>query len=243
MRASKRLISLTALLILGLSLACVKRIKVNGQDVAANKNKLGRGPTDTMGETSPAVEEPPAASGGEAPVPMPPVGRPEPLEISGGLSGSRTHFQSRSTITLSISEEALLPGEEFSLLNKTTDQLLIERQPLSLDLAAPLLSGYQLVAAPSDTYLRLYPTAPDMAGKLTYGDNELQLMTDGEAPKVARRSIVLRDFSVGAIQLLHFDGNRQRAGKLQGGISTFTTPTVRGGKSLLTTDLVPMINQ
>jgi hypothetical protein len=223
LRSTPRL-TLAAIIALALNAACAKKIKVNGQDVAANKNKMGQAPTGAVSET-----------------PEPPADSPR-LEVEDGLGSDRTHFQSRSTIVLAVGSEAAQAGEEISLVNQTTEQVLVDREPLSLDLAGPLLPGYGLVSSTRGTQLRLYLMSPELDAKLAYGENELVLTVDGEAPRTAKHRIVLRDFSAGAVQTLHFDGNRQRAGKLQGEISTLTKPSTRGSKSRLTTGFVPMIN-
>lgn len=240
MRRSTKQLTVTAMLALALNAGCAKQVKVNGQDVAANKNKIGQSPAGSVGETPPAVSGPPPDT--VTPEPTPPAGAREPSEVEDGLGSERTYFQTRSTIVLAVSGAAAEPGEEFSLVNRTTDQVLVDREPLSLDLTGPLLAGFRLKSSASGTQLRLYPAAPEMNGKLAYGANELELTVDGDAPRVAKHRIVLRDFAAGAVQGLYFDGNRQRAGKLQGEISPLAQPSVRGGKSRLTTGFVPLIN-
>jgi hypothetical protein len=240
MLRSIRQLSLTAVLALALNAGCTKQVTVNGQDVAANKNKIGQSPTGSIGETPQAIGGPPATD--VAPAPTPSGGEAKPSEVVDGLSSERTHYQSRSTIVLTVSGKAAQAGDEYSLVNRTTSQILIDREALALNLVGPLLPGYLLKSSSSGAQVRLYPMAPELDGTLAYGENELELTVDGEAPRVAKHRIVLRDFSTGAVQTLFFDGNRQRAGKLQGEISTLTKPSTRSSKSRITTGFVPLIN-
>ena len=166
----------------------------------------------------------------------------KPVTLPSTLGVDRTYFQTRSTILLSISGPDFVVGRDFSLSNNTTKQVLIDRQILSLEDEAVMPSGISLFSNQAKVKVALHLLNPALGGKFTYPQDELQLTIHADPPIVSKKSIVLRDFRAGSMQVLHFDGNRQRSGSLQGELAPMQNAILRTDQTMLTTGFVPLIN-
>ena len=166
----------------------------------------------------------------------------KPALLPMALGTERTYFQSRSTINLWVSAPSIDKGRDFSLSNNTTKQVLLDRQTLALDDTTETSSGINLVASELSLNVALNLMNPAFHGKFAYPSNELQLRLDADPPLITKKSIVLRDFRAGAVQVLHFAEDQQRSGNFQGELTPLTNPIVRTDKTLLITGFVPVVN-
>lgn len=239
---------------LGLSLAmvallgaCAKSVKVNGQDVKDNKDRLRQG-KGSAGSETPESTPPEEASvknqpGTEpAPAEVPPTGKPEPVAVADGLAATRQYYQTRNTITLGVAAGMVHSGDSLELRNLSTGAVLVDHQTLAL-LQQGYTPGIGLMLAATDITLRLYPFEPSVRQGLRYGSNDLQVSVDSATPSYAQRTIYLRDFALFGNSPLAFGENRQRVGKLQGELSLYQKSAVKGTKALLTSGLLVPLNQ
>jgi hypothetical protein len=189
--------------------------------------------------------------GQAAPEPAPtelapdPTPEPAPVELRELLDEPRTHFQTRSVVTLDLRSDQLHDGYDFYLSNDTTSKLLIERQVVDLGLTGEPF--YSSLVAGYDVSLRLFPSDADMAAKLSYGKNELTLWLEGDGGKAFSRSTIwLQDFDLQMLARSSFSTDVQVLGGFQGWVGTVAQPVVAtdgvGGASILTTDGFRILN-
>ncbi len=177
--------------------------------------------------------------------PLPAIAKDEAkgtsIPIPDGFSGARTFFQSRSLITVGISSKVVQPGERFSLLNATTETVLIDQQQLSLMLDNPESESH-----PSyEVQVKFYPLDRDTFGRFAYGENRLQLVADGG--KTAEQQVTLRDFPIGGMPMAYFEDGDQRQDdrewSFQGELSPVARSVVTNGQNFLLTGMMTIVNQ
>lgn len=181
--------------------------------------------------THASVRNPDIAEQQNAPPP-----RAEPVDIPGSLNTIRTYYQSRGVVSLNIKSSAVKIGDQFSLVNETTNATLIEHQDSALRLAG----SYEVI-------LRLYLTDPAYKDSFAPGENVLRLLVaDGEdgTERTAKSAITLRDFPIFGFTTTTFDTREQRSNGLQGGFdSNANAILTSNGQGFLTTGVVSICNQ
>lgn len=211
---------------------CAKKVTVNGQDVDKSKQLLTQSPETITEQVSKIADEPPK-----------PQAQVVNIDLPDGFSSDREYFQSRSSITLTLSGKIFEPGDEFSMINQTSGQPLVEKRPISLQLFDNQDDFYDLMATQSDIFIKIYPLSSEYRNKLAYGTNNLELKVKGQKEKTAKRSVVLRDFNVFGVQTLRFADSKQKSGALQGEVSGYLKQVVKGHQSVLSSGFLMMVNQ
>lgn len=178
---------------------------------------------------------------GETP-PVPDEQPPEDQILDGGVKVQRTHFQTRSVITLYPVQELAVTGEAFTLSDAATDAVIAQdhwtaAESLNLD-------GYRMGVAADEHELSLFPLASPMKTRLAYGDLQWRLKLLGEQGAVESSvTVTRRDFDLFALSVNSWRQSLQVIGGFQGGVS------FKGGNSLapdgarLTSGFLNIVNQ
>jgi hypothetical protein len=202
---------------MALSACRVQSISVNGQNVAQNVEKLQNAPQGAVSS-----------------------GTPIPLATT--LSAARTMFQTRAPVTLNISSQTLTPGATLSLADTTTGQMLVKEAVPSPGTGTAATS-YALTSEPYHLLLTLYPLDKNLAGKIAYGVNTLQLSIDEEvAEGTSQSQITLQDFPYSGLTTTSFSSGAQIQAGLQGHMALISGAVESNGSGTLTVGPVGVLN-
>lgn len=212
------------------------KITVNGQSVKSNLEKI-----DEQKSVAPAT------TGNE------PSSAATVVDIADGFSLDRTYVQTRTPLTILLSSELANFGESFSLYNDSTTQTLVKGQALALYNPSDGLTAVQiadfaqtdLAFAPFELTLKIYPLDPEIAGKLTHGENQLRLVV-GEDTPVAKRSqrvFTRRDFPLLSLSRSFSAAATQRSGGFEAELGPWMQPAVTNGSSVLTLGVIPLLSR
>lgn len=225
----RQLISLAGICILAIChVSCRKQtISINGQSVSSTISKI---------KAKAAKDLPDGPKGA-------------PIELPNALIANRTHYQTRSVVTLKIESNEVSAGAPIRLLSDTTLRDLLSGIAGSLGLQEAsgdsVGQGWdtQFLSDDSGFILRLYPTDPAIAGGLSYGENKLKLLVDETTvPKMAVNQIYLQDFPYVTMSLSAFDTPMQQQGGFQAQVDYITGATITNGTHQLTTGSVGLPN-
>ena len=225
----RQLLSVIGLCILAVcNASCRKQtVSINGQSVGSTIDKI---------KAKAAKNLPDAPKGA-------------PIELPNALIANRTHYQTRSVVTLKIESNEVSAGAPIRLLSETTLKDLLSGIAGSLGLQEgsndAVGQGWdtQFLSDDSGFILRLYPTDPAIAGGLAYGENKLKLLVDETTvPKMAVNQIYLQDFPYVTMSLSAFDTPMQQQGGFQAQVDYITESTITNGTYQLTTGSVGLPN-
>lgn len=226
---------LFAVVTLGLPACRSGGVRVNGQNVKGNLAKLDSQATNPP---EPAIQIPPKAT---------------VVDVPGGLLVARTHVQSRTPISITISPDAVALGDTFSLVDDSTGQTLVSRQAIALfdgvDSGRGVASAFRLEAAtslkPYDLTLKLYPLDPELKGKLAYGENHLRLLVSEGSPSPKRSESLLQrgDFTLTGLSRSYFQGPGQRRDGFEAEIGLWHQPLGATGQRTLTMGVIPLLSR
>ncbi len=136
----------------------------------------------------------------------------------------RVQYQTQSDLILS-SDYAVAKGLKVTrVLNSTTSTDLVDPSVFDASLSTRLSLG-----------------VTEVRSRFQYGENLLRLETEGAEgePGYNERTILLRDFSAGAISLNH----QTFSGKSAGQVEAMTGPVQVSAGTVLTTSFIPMVYQ
>ncbi|MBM4252934.1 MAG: hypothetical protein FJ146_13260 [Deltaproteobacteria bacterium] len=228
MTSAKPIFAAFAALVLGVnSASCRKQtISVNGQSVGSTIDKL---------KAKNAKNVPNGPSG-------------TPIELPNALVANRSHYQTRSVVTLKIESSEVSPGAPIRLMSETTLRDLLTGVAGSLGLAAPedpATPGWETHFLSDDNgfVIRLYPSDPAIASAMSYGENSLKLLVDeSTSPKMAVSKVYLQDFPYVTMSFSSFDTSMQQQGGFQGSVDYVTGTTITNGTYQMTTGSVGLPN-
>jgi hypothetical protein len=233
----------TATLVL-LGTACNAKVqgRLSGGDL--NKNNFAAkdpaGATETPPPASPETPPPEAddTQNKDEGTPSPP---PESI-LDGAFNLTRTHYQTRNAIALAPA--AALEGTDgaFTLADKKTGTIIatdIWSEP-----AYESEDGYQYATAPGSKILVLYPLAPVMQTKLSYGESVWKFsLQDESAPMSSTVTITRRDFDVfGRLTTSSRVGGQMIQG-FQGGVGFRGANSLSPDGGQLTSGVVGIVNR
>ena len=180
---------------------------------------------------------------------MPDAPKGSPIDLPNALIANRTHYQTRSVVTLKIESNQVTAGAPIRLMSETTLKDLLSGIAGSLGLKEAsndaVGQGWdtQFLSDDSGFILRLYPTDPAIAGGLSYGENKLKLLVDETTePKMAVNQIYLQDFPYVTMSFSAFDTPMQQQGGFQAQVDYITGSTITNGTYQLTTGSVGLPN-
>jgi len=171
-----------------------------------------------------------------------------PIELPNALVANRSHYQTRSVVTLKIESSEVSPGAPIRLMSETTLKDLLSGVAGSLGLqevSADAMPGWetQFLSNDSGFVLRLYPSDPAIASAMSYGENNLKLLVDETTtPKMAVSKIYLQDFPYLTMSFSAFDSSMQQQGGFQGSVDYVTGTTITNGSYQMTTGTVGLPN-
>jgi hypothetical protein len=207
--------------------SCRKQtISINGQSVGSTIDKL---------KAKNAKDLPNGPSG-------------TPIELPNALVANRSHYQTRSVVTLKIESSEVSPGAPIRLMSETTLKDLLTGVAGSLGLAAqedPATPGWetQFLSDDNGFVIRLYPSDPAIASAMSYGENSLKLLVDETtSPKMAVSKVYLKDFPYVTMSFSSFDTSMQQQGGFQGSVDYVTGTTITNGTYQMTTGSVGLPN-
>lgn len=173
----------------------------------------------------------------------------DPVEIPNSLSGERTYFQSRSTISLKVSSDLLKAGEQFSLINDSTTSTIIDQKEFSLNLndeSDPDITHWSLFDSSNGT-LKLYFLDSAVTKGLAQGENILRLIGNsgsGQSSRTAKTSIYLSDFPLFGFTSSVFPSASQRVDGFQGGFEPVANSIVTSqDQGFMATGFLSISNQ
>ena len=169
-----------------------------------------------------------------------------PIEIPGGLGAARQYYQSRNVITLRIADPSLSSGDSLQIFNDATGDRLVNAPAVTFGLDTAGGDAFALDAAPYELTLRIYPLAPEYAGKFVYAKNPLRLLIGAaDATRTAEQDVYLHDFRFGGLATAGFvESNHQRIGGLQGRLGLVANPIGSNGHgSTLSTGAIGLLNR
>lgn len=186
----------------------------------------------------------------------------EPISVPDALATPKTHFQTRSDLTLPIAATDLEAGDRIELKQKNTDVVILSSEVPSGFGAAENFerpkyfveqTEYSLVTADKPgqalgyrTMMRLVPRLLIADRKLQYGSNSLRLLLSTTSEdREAIKNIVLRDFSYFALGTATFLDStpKQRANTYQGRVSWTVGGVVRASNVDLTVGTIGILNR
>ena len=181
---------------------------------------------------------------------VPNTSKIEPKEISDGLNINRTHFQSRTPISILINADTVSAGNYFSLINESNNQTLIHQQALSLtddpassfQITSPApaleLNGHELI-------INIYPLESSFKDKFNAGENILKVLVASDTePKQSRATLTRKDYFLLTSGGGSFSNLEQRNNGLElyPGME-FGQSAVTNGNRVLITNPVSLMNR
>lgn len=163
------------------------------------------------------------------------------VEVPDFYSTNRNYVQSRGVIAFTLKPSYIGDAHELSLRNLTTKQPIFENQRVSLGLEEYWSAddnGTTLSSSSDELVVRIYPTLPDRANRLIYGENRLRLTALGPRGKRYRdENINMKDFYFFG---MNFSGDisNLNSASLQGGITGLTNGISSNGKGFMFTNPV-----
>lgn len=158
-------------------------------------------------------------------------------EITNGFIGLRTHFQTRSTVTLQLASSIIGANDSFILTNISTQKTILSDS----------FEGFFLGSSMNPIILKIYTPLNSAKNPWQYGENNLRLDIRGnisdEPVKFAEASIFVRDFVMFEEALSVFSSNQQQVGGLQGNVPLLETQLLKNGTTTLENGAIHILNQ
>jgi hypothetical protein len=166
--------------------------------------------------------------------------------ITGKIGAVRTHYQTRSLLTLQLDKNLIAGGASFSVENAATGAVLVRDQELKFG----LFEGFSLLPSQysaGDFLVSFFPFDSEVRAAFAYGPNNLTLNIDRpDQPIFSHKTVYIKDFELFELGVTTFGKNtdisKTATKRFSGWLSITAKPIVSTPSTVLSTGMPSIIN-